>query len=69
MADEYRDRFRAKCSWVRGNNGIYRAQYDIALGMEYVLINRRWVHGQPIEEKTYWIEIQPAFPHDAERSG
>lgn len=69
MSAEYKDRFRARCSWVRGDNGIYQAIYEIDPATEIVMINRRIIHGRPSVDKTYWIEIQPAFPHDAERSG
>lgn len=67
MADEYKDKFRARCSWVRSNNGIFQAVYEIDPGFEYLMINRRVAHGRPSDNKLYLFEIQPAFPHDTER--
>lgn len=65
--------FKARCTWIEQNNGIVKAIYEPELNAagEYVMLNLRpALHGAAPElGKVYWIEIQPAFPHDAERSG
>lgn len=66
MADELKFKGTAVCSWVRPNNGIVEALFhptSSASGFEYVLVNLFADHGSPEQGKTYWLEIQPAFPH------
>lgn len=65
---EYRDEFTARCTWVRANNGIYRALYEIEAGVQYVLVNRRIDHGHPDELKPYWWTCGPHFPHERKSS-
>ncbi len=61
----------ARCVWVEQNNGIIKAIYEPEphAGMEFIMVNMRTSRGAPDLGKVYLIEIQPAFPHDAERSG
>lgn len=66
MADQLKFKGTALCSWVRANNGIIEALFhptSSASGYEYVLVNLRSSHGTPEMNKTYWLDIQPAFPH------
>ena len=71
MTGELKYKGTMRCVWVEPNDGIVKAIYEPEhhAGMEFVMVNMRRERGVPEQGKLYWIEIQPAFPHDAERSG
>ena len=59
----------ARCVWVELNNGVVKAVYEpepAFAGIELLMFNLHKDRGVPERGKLYWIEIQPAFPHDAE---
>lgn len=61
-----KDKFPARCTWVRHNDGIVKAMFEPTTNnkeIEYLLVNLHTSRGWPEEGKVYWIEIQPAFPH------
>ena len=71
MGQELQFKGTVRCIWVKPNNGIIKAHYEPdpgIPGLEYFLFNLRSERGLPTLWRPYWIEIQPAFPHDAERN-
>lgn len=72
MSDEFIFKGHARCTWVEPNNGIIKAIYEPEPNhplVEVIQINLHRDHGMPQRGKLYLFDIQPAFPHDAERSG
>ena len=72
MGDELKFKGTARCIWAEPNNGIMKAIFEPEPNhpdIEYITLNLHKSHGIPERDKLYWFEIQPAFPHDAERSG
>lgn len=72
MADELIFKGNVRCTWVRANNGIIQATFEPEPNhplIEYMTLNLHRDHGIPTRGKLYLFDIQPAFPHDAERSG
>ena len=72
MTDDLIFKGHARCTWVRANNGIIQATFEPEPNhpsVEVIETNLHRDHGIPQRGKLYLFDIQPAFPHDAERSG
>lgn len=59
---------RCICEWVQESNGIVKAAFQAPFSMpeeqqNAILVNTPREFGVPKIGETYFIDIQPAFPH------